>query len=174
MDGLFARYLVAQSYRQAAKAPLEKLTAAITENERLKHRQQAEEFLSAAIDHFAHVQRVLTLQGTSGELEPLEQAILRNCYLLRGDVLFSMREYEQALQVFRNASSLYQHDPVVLDAYLQIAWCHRRLGQLQEARGAIEQAKIVLARLPDQADFTQATGFDKQQWSRVLNDMSQW
>jgi hypothetical protein len=45
---------------------------------------------------------------------------------------------------------------------------------LQEARGAIEQAKIVLARLPAQADFTLATGFGKQQWTRVLNDMSQW
>jgi tetratricopeptide (TPR) repeat protein len=154
--------------------PLDKLAKAITENERIKHRTTALDFLKQAIDHFSFVQRELTLKSSGDALDPLEQAILRNCYLLRGDVLFSMREYDQALDVFRNASSLYQNDPIALNAYLQIAWCHRRLDQLQEARGAIEQAKMVLARLPQEASFSAATGMDRQQWTRVLNDISQW
>jgi tetratricopeptide (TPR) repeat protein len=120
------------------------------------------------------VQRELTLKSAATALDPLERALLRNCYLLRGDVLFSMREYEQALDVFRNASSVYQNDPIALNAYLQIAWCHRRLNQLEEARGAIEQAKMVLGRLPEEAEFTAATGMQRQHWGRVLNDISQW
>jgi tetratricopeptide (TPR) repeat protein len=173
-NSLLARYFVAQCYRHAAREPLARLAAAITENERLKHRTQAEELLIEAVNHFSQVQRTLTLKNAEAPLDSLEQAILRNCYLLRGDVLFSMKDYEKSLEVFRNASSLYQHDPVVLDAYLQIASCHRRLGQLQEARGAIEQAKIVLSRMPGDANFTTATGFGKEQWSRVLSDMSNW
>jgi hypothetical protein len=57
---------------------------------------------------------------------------------------------------------------------MQIAACHRRLGQLHEARGAIEQAKIVLSRLPPESDFTVATSFEREAWNRVLSDMSQW
>jgi tetratricopeptide (TPR) repeat protein len=105
-DTLLAHYLVAQSHRLAASEPLRRLAAAITENERLKHRSQAEKFLSEALDHFAQVQRTLTLKSAGGALDPLEQAILRNCYYFRGDVYFAQREYEQALEVFRNASSL--------------------------------------------------------------------
>jgi tetratricopeptide (TPR) repeat protein len=173
-DAMLARYLVAQSNRHAAKEPLDRLAKSVTENERIKHRTHAMEFLTAAMEHFSYVQRELTLKGAVTPLDSLERAVLRNCYLLRGDVLFSMREYEQALDVFRNASSVYQNDPIVLGAYLQIAWCHRRLNQLEEARGAIEQAKMVLGRLPEDAEFTAATGMERQHWNRVLNDISQW
>lgn len=173
-EALLARYIVAQSNRHAAQEPLERLANAVTENERIKHRTHALEFLSSAIEHFSYVQRELTLKSAGRALDPLEKALLRNCYLLRGDVLFSMREYEQALDVFRNASSVYQNDPISLNAYLQIAWCHRRLGELQEARGAVEQAKMVLERLPEDADFAAATGMPRQQWRRILGDISQW
>ena len=60
---------------------------------------------------------------------PTEAAILRNCYFGRADALFDLGEYDDAIQAYSAATNRYQHDPESLEAYVQIASCHRRMGR---------------------------------------------
>ncbi len=169
---LLGRYTIADASRHAARDPLRRIQEAATENERQKNRRLAQDYLIAALEHYEAVQKKLATAEM--ELPPLNAALLRNCYLMRGSMLMDLRQYERALDVFRNASSLYQNDPAVLEAYVQISHCHRRLGQFVEARGALEQAKVVLEKLPADADFQLATNFSRTEWSEILEQMSQW
>ena len=45
----------------------------------------------------------------------------------------------------------------MLETFVQIANCWRRLDKHDNARGAIQQAQIALERLPADADFTSTT-----------------
>ncbi|MBN1853576.1 MAG: tetratricopeptide repeat protein [Pirellulales bacterium] len=171
---ILAHYLVADAYRQAAKEPLKRYEEAQSDNEREKQLESFHHYLNAAANHYQEVQQALTVASAEGDLNPLDQAILRNSYILRGGVLFDLRQYDAALEVFRNASSLYPNDPIVLETYVQIANCHRRMNRLVEARGALEQAKVVLRRIPSNADFSLATNLSRSEWNELLDEMSQW
>jgi glycine dehydrogenase subunit 2 len=59
-----------------------------------------------------------------------------------------------------------------LEAFVQIAQCYRYLNQQAEARGTIEQAKIVLTRLPEPADYTETSHNDRDEWQAYLNWLS--
>ncbi len=173
-QAVLAEYVMAVAYRNAAKQPLLLAKDGATANERHLNRLLAAEYLTASLSHFESVQRSLTIASEDVDLERLDKALLRNCYLMRGGILFEMKRYDEALTLFRNASSVYQHDPVVLVAYAQIANCHHRLGQSIEARGTLEQAKVIIDNLPADADYLVATNFSRDQWLELLDDMSQW
>jgi TolA-binding protein len=94
--------------------------------------------------------------------------------MMQGSVLFQLRRYEEARKAYANVSTLYQNEPFVLESFVHIANCWRRLNQPIKARGTIEQAKLVLQRLPPDTDFKIATNFDKQYWQILLSEMSKW
>ncbi len=79
-----ARYLVAQSYLAAAKAPQEKLEKDTIESARIAHQRQKRQYLTGAIANFSAVQNVLNQRQEQHELTPLEKAILRNSYFAMG------------------------------------------------------------------------------------------
>ncbi len=82
--------------------------------------------------------------------------------------------YDEARQAFQNVITLYQNDPVVLESFVQVANCWRRLDQPAMARGNLERAKVVLGKLPADADFLASTNFNRQQWSLLLDEMGKW
>ena len=55
--------------------------------------------------------------------------MLRNCYMLEGTVLFDLGRYKEAIEAFSNVASLYPDDPFVLETFVQIANCWRRLNE---------------------------------------------
>ena len=73
------------------------------------------------------------------------------------------------LQAYSTATNRFQHEPESLEAYVQIANCHRRKDRHAEARGTLEQAKVVLSRIRPDADFTQTTRYDRKQWTELLD-----
>ena len=73
-------------------------------------------------------------------------------------------EYDDAIQAYSAATNRYQHDPESLEAYVQIASCHRRMGRVSEARGTLEQARVVLQRIRPDADFARTTRLARQDW----------
>jgi hypothetical protein len=94
--------------------------------------------------------------------------------MLEGTVLFDLGLYKEAIEAFSNVSSLYSDEPFVLETFVQIANCWRRLGRDDTARLTVKQAQIALDRLPADADFTTATSFNRDEWRMLLADMSQW
>jgi tetratricopeptide (TPR) repeat protein len=106
--------------------------------------------------------------------DPLYGAMLRNCYMLEGTVLFDLEHYEEAIKSYSNVSSLYPNEPFVVETFVQIAQCWQRLDRAEKARGAIQQAQLALDRLPKDVDFAATTAFSRTEWQSLLADMSKW
>jgi TolA-binding protein len=172
-QALMARYTIARSFHSAAEVPAQNVLEAKTENERQKNRKLRDQNLEGALDNYLLVQRMITLEG-HGQNSLLRRSLLRNCYMMQGSVLFQLRRYEESRKAYANVSTLYQNEPFVLESFVHIANCWRRLNQPIKARGTIEQAKLVLQRLPPDTDFRVATNFDRQYWHIMLMEMSKW
>jgi tetratricopeptide (TPR) repeat protein len=163
-----ARYRIAEAYRHSAKLPRKRLRDVTIETSRTLLTRQMHEQLQLAVDGYsALINQVSDQQGD--ELRTGQLAILRNCYFGRADALFDLGRYPEAIQAYSAATNRYQHDPESLEAYVQIASCHRRLGRLNEARGTIEQARVVLQRIRPDADFVRTTRLGRQDWAQLLD-----
>ena len=172
-QALLARYTIARAFHSAAEAPSQKAREAKTENERQKNRKLRDQNLEAALRTYLEVQRQITLEGRNVE-SALTKTLLHNCYMMQGSVLFQLRRYEEARKAYANVSTLYQHEPFVLESFVHIASCWHRLNQSLNARQTIAQAKLVLERLPNDADFEESTNFSRQQWALMLDEMAKW
>jgi tetratricopeptide (TPR) repeat protein len=167
---LLARYTIARSYHEAAAAPAARLQESKTDQ---AARAAWNESLTKAHEHYQAVQRTITLRGQAGG-DALDRALLRNCYLMQGSVLFELRRFEEALQAYGNVITSYQNDPIALESFVQVANCWRRLNQPVKARVTLDQAKMVLKELPAETDFQATTNFNRQQWELLLSQMSNW
>jgi TolA-binding protein len=171
-ETLRARYLTAQAYHRSARLPRKKLAQATIGPIRVALRKEEQQYLRHAHDRYRDLQILLTKKQEQTHLTELEAAILRNCYYGQGDTLLSLGRYEEAIQVYSAASSRYQQRPEAIEAFYQIADCYRRLDRMAEARGTIEQAKVVLARIDAEVNFTTTTRHTRNEWSQLLDWMS--
>jgi tetratricopeptide (TPR) repeat protein len=171
---LVAQYEIGESYRRWAKEIRDSAARARTASEREKREQLAIERLTTALKHFEEVQVSITFKTHDIRSDPLMGTMLRNCYMLEGTVLYDLGKYKEAIESFSNVASLYPDDPFVLETFVQIANCWRRLDRLDNARGAVKQAQIALAGLPANADFTSTTALNREEWNLLLADMSTW
>ena len=158
---LESRYLAAESQRRSALLPLKKLAGVTIEAVRASLTRQAQQELAAALQAYGELHQRLNEKQERTELAELELRILRNCYFARAAVLFDMGRYEEAIQAYQAATNRYQRHPESIEAYVQIAHCQRRLDRIKEARGTLEQAKVVLRQIPADADFTRTTCYDR-------------
>jgi tetratricopeptide (TPR) repeat protein len=171
---LLAQYVLGESYRGWAEEMLERARTAKTATERERNDQVAKERLHTALGQFVDVQRAITLNAQDAHGDPLMAAMRRNCYMLAGAVLFDLGRHNDAINMYSNVSSLLPNDPFVLETFVQIANCWRRLGRGDNARGAIQQAQIALDRLPPDADFSTSTPLNREEWRLLLGSMSRW
>ncbi len=167
-----ARYFLADAHRQAARWPRKRLDGAAVEATGGPLAREMVAELSAALHEYTLlIEKLSADQGSLGGSE-VEQTILRNSYFAKADVLFDQGKIEEALTAYSAATSRYQHEPEALEAYLQIASCYRRLGRHAEARGTLEQARVVLARLKPETNFTKTTPYSRDEWTRLLTWLS--
>lgn len=172
-QALLSRYIIARSYHSASEEPARLAMEAKTESERRNSRKLRDDNLIEALANYSQVQRDLTLKGHVNSNE-LERLLLRNCYMMQGSVLFQLKRYDEARKAYAKISTLYQDEPFVLESFVHIANCYRRLNKPVKAKGTIEQAKLVLNRLPQDIDFKLTTNFSRDSWDLLLNEMSQW
>ncbi len=172
---LLAKYTIARAYHSAAETITNQLRESKAENESqtARLRKSLDDDLESAHATYLEVQKQITLEG-GAERDPLTRMLLRNCYMMQGSVLFELRRFEEARQAYQNVIALYQNDPVVLESFLQVANCWRRMNQPMMARGNLKQAKMVLDKLPKDANFLASTNFSRQQWELLLDDMGKW
>lgn len=172
---LYGKYMMARSYHNGAQLLSTRLRELRNENEAKADRSRGliQQKLESAHATYLDVQQTITLAGTADD-DPLVRTLLRNCYMMQGSVLMELRRFDEARQAFQNVITLYQNDPVVLESFVQVANCWRRLDQPAMARGNLERAKVVLGKLPADADFLASTNFNRQQWSLLLDEMGKW
>jgi tetratricopeptide (TPR) repeat protein len=172
-ETLVAQYTIARSYHNAADGPSKRFQDAKTETEKQAARLVLTEYLTRAHESYQAVQRKITLRGRL-EGDAMDRALLKNCFLMQGAVLFELRRFDEALQAYGNVITSYQNDPIALESFVQVANCWRRLDQPVKARVTLDQAKMVLKQLPPETDFLATTNFSRQQWELLLGQMSNW
>ena len=164
-----ARYQIAEAHRHAAQEPLTRWQAANTVNEKERSRKEAVEHLEAALVMYKRVQNEITLENSGDELD---RVTLRNCFSLAGEVLFELERYDEAIQSFSSVSTLYQNEPYMLEALVHIYYCWRRMHDRPKALGVIQQAKLLLDRLPPDSDFATSTNLGRAEWDRLLTQLA--
>ncbi|MBN2477089.1 MAG: tetratricopeptide repeat protein [Pirellulales bacterium] len=169
---LRAQYLIADSYRQSAEAAQKKRKQDLAGAARVVLTRQIQELFNKSLDKYREIQQLLGHRQETGELRPLEKAMLRNCYFATGEVLFALGEYEAAIKAYSTATYRYQNEPEVLTAYIQIANAYHRLNDPIKARSTLEQAKVVLGRMKTESEFTETTNYTRQEWSELLDSLS--
>ncbi|HUE71332.1 MAG TPA: tetratricopeptide repeat protein [Pirellulaceae bacterium] len=167
-----ARYLLADSHRQAANWPRQRLDAVAIEASKAPLVRQMQEELDAAVKEFSALIAELGNDRDGRGQSPLSQTILRNSYFGRADTLFDMGRYDEAAEAYSAATNRYQNEPESLSAYVQIAACYRRQDRQSEARGTLEQARLVLARIRKDADFRRTTPYSRDEWNNLLTWLS--
>jgi len=155
-----ARYLIADSYRQHAELLEEELEKDLIETARVARSKKVYELLHSALEHYRRAQVALIRRQETTELTRVEKSMLRNCCFAIGDVLFDLGQYDDAIKAYSAAGNRYQDEPEVLEAYVQTARAYRQLDKPQEARGSLEQAKLLLKRMQATADFQKTTNYD--------------
>lgn len=114
-------------------------------------------------------QRLLSLKSDRG-LNKLHSRLLRNCEFTRGEVEYELGEYAQAIDTLNRAINEYSTTARVLPAYLQIASAYDELGQANQARSVLQQAKVFLQRMPDEAFQITSTNFrSREEWMDWIN-----
>lgn len=164
---LESHYLIAESYRHLAQPP-ETLDQEVAESTRLAQAKQAEQYLLRALPHYLQAQEAMDARREKLELSSRESALLRNIHFARGEVLFDLRRYAEAIDAFSTAVNRQPNSPEVLEAFVQIAECYRRLNRPDEARATIEQAKVLLRRLGEAAPFKETTNYTAEGWIQRL------
>jgi len=125
------------------------------------------------LDRYLHSQRITYLEkavanyqilindldarqhSSSGPLTEEESGLLCLARFNMADCLFTLRNYEQALGIYENLASLYQHQYVGLVACRELYICHlamlRSRENVQRARRALDRAKSICNELEDGA-----------------------
>lgn len=167
-----ARYMLAQAHFYSAKLPIKQLAGVNIETTKETLRREMQRELSAAITGFDELKTVLIARQEQGDLSPVENRILRNCYFRKADALFDLKQYEEAIQAYSSATNRYQQEPESLEAFVQIAISQRKLNRLADSRRTLEQARLVLGRMPSTADFQRTTRYDRDEWTDLLTWLS--
>ncbi|TWT31230.1 Tetratricopeptide repeat protein [Posidoniimonas corsicana] len=194
-----AQYLVAEAYRYAADAPLKRYAEAKTVNERERNYNDINDDLGAALEYYERVRREIALQSN---WSTVERAMIRNCYMFKGTVLFQLGVLEQdeaartandgkaeitaahqakakehltaAVQAYSDLSAQFQDEPIILEVLVQISQCWRRLDDPIKARGQIVRAIGLLDQMPRDTDFATTTNLSRNEWDAMLNEMQTW
>lgn len=164
-----AGYLLAKAWQRLAEIPRQKLKAVEIENERRLLRQEMQDSLKQARQTLLQLQsRLIDARNHQG-LTLLQNQLLRNTYFDLADVEFDLNEFPAAITRYATATNLYPGHPRVLTAYLQMAECNDRMGKTAEALSMLQQARVVLKRMPDEAFQSPSTNYrTRADWEKWL------
>ena len=173
-----SRYMVAKSYRLAAKVPeqMAKLDPGIIESSRRQYMQERRELLENAMQEFREIHQTITSSADLAAPGDSNVAILRNCYFGEADALYDLGRWDEAIQAYRNAASRFLNQPESLEALVQMAECHRKMGREFETKKTLVQAEQVLRRIPPEYDshFVAYTRTDRQGWDDLITWLRTW
>ncbi|MBM3998523.1 MAG: tetratricopeptide repeat protein [Planctomycetes bacterium] len=163
-----SEYLIADSHYRLARRPRWKLPLETIESRRAELARGMRADLETAARRYQQLADRLDQKADSAELTPIERSAQRNCWFARAHALFEMERYSEAIDAYSTATNRYPNEPASLEAYEQIAVCYRKLGDPVKARGTREQAKIILAGMPADIDYSQTTRFTRDGWLKFL------
>lgn len=169
---LEARYAIGRAYRSAAMFPKRMLDSGqvTIESQRRKLLVERRELLEASLAGYRDLRVALGEMQDAVSSPDASQALLRNCFFGEADVLFELGQYEESIAAYRNVGNRFMNEPEALEALVQIAECHRELGQTELVRRTLSQAEQLLNRIPPESDprFPVVTRADRAKWQQLL------
>ena len=172
-----ARYLLAAALRYASERPRRQIEAAETETARQELHREVRSLLLDALQQYQRLQAQLLDLEERDMLDPVDERLLRNCFFEIAHTHFALalhavdsptEDYERAIAAYNNAANKYPRDPQVLLAYLQMTNCYQRLDKPVDARGMLEQAKVVLKQIKADRFGPSLTNMTKEQWEEWI------
>lgn len=174
----YAKYLTAKSYRLAAEMPdrIAKSSQTIMEPTRRLLVLQRRDLLEKALAEYREIYQEINANSELLSEADKHDAIVRNCYFGEADTLFDLQRWDDAIKAYRNAAGRFLNQPESLEALVQMAECHRKMGRDDDAKRTLEQAEMVLSRIPPELDsnFVKYTRADRKQWGQLLGWLQEW
>jgi tetratricopeptide (TPR) repeat protein len=162
------RYLLAKSLQLSAGEIREKVTDSMPVNARKELFLELSQTLNRAGDEFSALQQSLQTLQVTGMLDEYGQEMYRTTFMAIPQTHFEQERYSDAAAGFRMVTSRFPDHISTLPAYVQMSRCYSRLENPDEARRQLEQARVVLARLPDEAFGSPSTGQTREQWGEWI------
>ena len=161
-------FLMADSYRKSASLLDVKLAStdtAATQATAGEALEAKKERLKKAYDLFDKVVAAYQANPPTTDADKLYQKL---SYFYRGDCLYDLGRYAEAIKLYDKAAYRYQDDPAALAAYVQIVNSYCALKQPEQARAANERAKWILRRMPPGAFQNDSFTMPKKYWDDWL------
>jgi tetratricopeptide (TPR) repeat protein len=151
-DGETARwhFLLADAYRGSGRLLASEAESLSVTSERENAKREADRRIERALSAYDRVVALLAPHD-AGELSEIEQTYLRTSYLCRGDCLFDLGRYQDAIEAYRETAWRYEGQAGAVSASMQIIHCHLRLGEAVEAGSALARLKWLLRKMPEDA-----------------------
>ena len=163
-----ARYLLAKSLQSSAGEIREKVSDSMPVNARKELFLELSQTLNRAGDEYRALQQSLQALQVTGMLDEYGQEMYRTTFMAIPQTQFEQERYADALAGFRTVTSRFADHVSALPAYVQMSRCYSRLEKPEEARRQLEQARVVLGRLPDEAFDSPSTGQTREQWGEWI------
>lgn len=157
-------YLLASTYHRSSLELRERLKRPMPTNARKELYRELQLKLDEAAREYLTLQRELQTLRANSQLDAYGRELYRNTFLEIPHVHFDQSEYRKALDGYRTVATRFPDHVCVLRAYLQMARCYNRLDQPDEARRQLEQARVILRRLPDEAFTSLSSGMSRDDW----------
>lgn len=167
-EAVEARYLLAKGFERRAELPKRRIQRAETENARMDLDRERALLLGRARDEFRALIAELSTLEEKGQLDELDQRLLRNASFNVAHTLYHLGHYDEATAAYSTATHKYPQDPQVLLAYLQMTNCYDRLGKPTEARSMLEQANVIRKQLPEDVFTTRSTNLTRDEWDNWI------
>ncbi len=169
VERIECHYLLASSYHKLSIELRERLKRPMPTNARRELYRELQMRLDDAVNAYRRLQRDLQSLRANSKLDRYGQELYRNTFLEIPHVFFDKGEYQDALDGYRTVATRFPDHVCVLRAYLQMARCYNRLNQPEEARRQLEQARVILRRLPDEAFVSASSGMSRDDWSAWID-----
>jgi tetratricopeptide (TPR) repeat protein len=168
-ERLEARYLLARSLQSAANEPRQRLSDSLPANARTELFREIRRQLNEAITQYGLLQRDLLKLRNEGQLDEYGQELYRVSYLEVPNALFAQELYADALANYQTLRNRFSDHVTVLTAYIQMARCYDHMKEPDNALRQLEQARVILSRLPDEAFLSASTGMSREEWSQWID-----
>jgi tetratricopeptide (TPR) repeat protein len=167
LEGLYG---LAESYRRRNRWQEKQIEVTTISAQRVRIGEIVRRDDERAISLFEQLEERLQELREREPLNSVQERLLRNSYFVRGQLYYRLGQFESSIQMYRTVSNMVIQEPEVLEAYVQIASCYRRLNRNDEATRVVNQAKIILRdRIPATADFEATTRFPRERWVLMLD-----
>ncbi|MBL8853788.1 MAG: tetratricopeptide repeat protein [Planctomycetaceae bacterium] len=163
-------YCLAESYRRRNRWHEKQIESTTISSQRVRIGEIVRRDDERAIQLLGQLEEQLQELREREPLSQIQERLLRNSYFVRGQLYYRLGQFESSIQMYRTVSNKVIQEPEVLEAYVQIASCYRRLNRNDEATRVVNQAKIILRdRIPANADFEATTRFPRERWVLMLD-----